>query len=53
MFGFDGRQWSDADRDRWMAWWKEIGYAHDAPSDARTTAIGRLQASLREQGGIP
>lgn len=46
IFGFDGRAWSDADRDRWMAWWSQIGYDHGAPADQRAAAIVRLQAAL-------
>jgi hypothetical protein len=46
LFGFDGREWSDADRDRWMAWWSQIGYDYSAPADQRAAAIARLQQAL-------
>lgn len=46
IFGFDGRDWSDVDRDRWMAWWSQIGYDYSAPPDQRATAITRLRAAL-------
>jgi hypothetical protein len=46
IFGFDGREWSDANRDRWMAWWSQIGYDYAAPPDQRAAAITRLRAAL-------
>jgi hypothetical protein len=46
-FGFDGTAWSDADRDRWSAWWAAIGYDYAAPADERARALERLQAALK------
>lgn len=45
-FGFDGDHWSDADRDRWSAWWTAIGYQHDAEDTERAAAISRLRAAV-------
>jgi hypothetical protein len=46
MFGFDGREWSDADRDRWIAWWSQIGYDYSSPADQRAAAIARLDHAI-------
>lgn len=45
-FGFDGETWSDADRERWTAWWAAIGYDPSGPADARGPAIERLRAAI-------
>jgi len=45
QFGFDGLQWPAHAYDRWARWWQHIGYAHDADSATRASAVQRLHES--------
>ena len=46
-FGFNGTTWPKGALQRWMDWWRAIGYDSEGPPEQRAQALERLRSGLK------